>query len=197
MATGNTVGSQLREIIIGTLLGDGFLEQNGRYKRFVCAHSAKQEEYIKWKFNLINQITQCRLFYSGRSDPRNGKIYSSYSLRSISSPLWDEFYTLFYESKYRIIPKNLPDIISAQMLAIWIMDDGYRRSDCNALRLNTQGYSYNDHQVIKKSLKKLGIESTIHRQTKYFVTYIPSASMDLLRSTVTPYVIPSMTYKLA
>ena len=83
------------------------------------------------------------------------------------------------------------------MLAIWIMDDGYRRSDCNALRLNTQGYSYNDHQVIKKSLKKLGIESTIHRQTKYFVTYIPSASMDLLRSTVTPYVIPSMTYKLA
>ncbi len=83
------------------------------------------------------------------------------------------------------------------MLAVWIMDDGYRRNDCNALRLNTQGYSYADHQVIKESLKKLGIESTIHRQTKHFVTYIPSASMDLLRSTVTPYIIPSMAYKLA
>jgi hypothetical protein len=36
---GNTVGSQLREVLIGTFLGDGFMEQNGNYKRFVCGHS--------------------------------------------------------------------------------------------------------------------------------------------------------------
>lgn len=193
---GNTVGSQLREVIIGTLLGDGFFEQNGKNRRFVCAHSVKQELYIKWKFNQVKQVTQCSLVRKNRQDPRNGRFYPYYQLRSISSPVWDEFYTLFYKDKRRIIPQSLPKIISARMLAVWLMDDGYRRNDCNAVRLNTQCYSYDDHQIIKQSLKNLGIESTIHRQTKYFVTYIPSYSMDLLRSIVNPYIIPSMKYKI-
>jgi len=194
---GNTVGSQLREIIIGTLLGDGYLERNGRYKRFVCGHGWKQQEYITWKFNLLSELTQCRLNSRTWQDPRNDRIYSGFQLRSITSPLWDEFYDLFYKDNRRIIPKNLPDMISAQVLAIWIMDDGYRRNDCNAMRLNTQGYDYREHQVIKRSLKKLGIESTIHHQAKYLVTYIPSSSMDVLRSKVRPYIVPSMEYKLA
>ncbi len=187
----------MREIIIGTLLGDGYLEQNGRYKRFVCGHGWKQEEYIKWKFNLLSEVTQCRLDYKRRQDPRNNRIYYSLQLRSISSSLWDEFYDLFYKNQHRTIPDNLPDIISAQMLAVWLMDDGYRRSDCNALRLNTQGYGYREHQLIKQSLKKLGIQSTIHHQAGYLVTYIPSSSMDVLRSTVRPYLIPTMEYKIA
>ncbi len=134
---GNTVGSQLREILIGTLLGDGYLEQNGSHKRFVCGHSLKQEEYIQWKFGLISQITQCRLSYGERLDPRTNKVYFSVNLRSISSPLWDEFYTLFYKVRRRIIPRYLPDLISPRILAVWLMDDGYRRNDCNAMRLNT------------------------------------------------------------
>lgn len=194
---GNTVGSQLREIIVGTLLGDGFLEQNGIHKRFVCGHSLKQEEYITWKFNLLHQITQCRLSYRDWQDPRNGKYYSSVLLRSVASPIWNEFYDLFYQKGHRVIPINLPDIISAQSLAVWLMDDGYRRNDCNAMRLNTQNYSYEDHQVIKRSLNKLGIESSIHHQKSYFVIYIPSRSMDVLRKTVRPYIIPSMAYKIA
>jgi LAGLIDADG DNA endonuclease family len=110
--------------------------------------------------------------------------------------MWDEFYYLFYKDNHRTVPDNLPDLISPQTLAIWLMDDGYRRSDCNALRLNTQAYSYKDHQVIKQSLKRLDIESTIHRQLSYFVTYIPSSSMRVLCSSVLPYIIPSMEYKV-
>jgi hypothetical protein len=194
---GNTVGSQLREIIIGTLLGDGYLERNGKYIRFVCAHSDKQQEYIKWKFNLLIEVTQCRLSNRKWQDPRNKKMYSSVQLRSVSSPIWDEFYDLFYKNNHRVIPKGLPDIISAQILAIWIMDDGYRRNDCNAMRLNTQSYSYRDQQVIKRSLNTLGIRSNIHRQASYFVIYIPSSSMNVLRKIVRPYIIPSMAYKIA
>lgn len=194
---GNTVGSQLREILFGTLLGDAFLEQNGKYRRFVCAHSSKQQEYITWKFNLLSQLTQCRLDYKVRQDPRNGKIYSAFQLRTITSPIWDDFYNLFYKNGRRIIPSSLPDIISAQVLAIWLMDDGYRRSDCNAMRLNTQGYSYQENQVIKQSLNNLGIESRIHHQAKYLVIYIPSSSMGTLRSKMLPYIVPSMEYKFA
>ena len=146
---GNTVGSQLQEIIIGTLLGDGYLEQNGKYKRFVCAHSAKQKEYVKWKFDQLNRVIQCRISYKEWLDPRTNKTYSAYQIRSISSPFWDTYSNLFYHNDRRKIPANLPDIISAQVLAVWIMDDGYRRNDCNAMRLNTQ------FMVRKKSMPLL------------------------------------------
>jgi hypothetical protein len=77
------------------------------------------------------------------------------------------------------------------------MDDECYRSDCNAMRLNTQSYNYQGYQVIKRSLKKLGIHSTIHYQASYLVTYIPSLSMDVLCSKVQPYILLSMEYKLA
>lgn len=193
---GNTVGSQLRDFVIGTLLGDGFIEQNGKYKRFVCGHSAKQEEYIIWKYDLLSEFIQCRLKYLTWKDKRNDHVYSSILLRSITSPIWEEFYDLFYKDGRRRIPESLPDIISPQILAIWMMDDGYRRNDCNAMRLNTQSYTFDEHKIIKESLEKLNIQSTVHKQANHFVTYIPSNSMEVLRSKVRPYIIPSMEYKL-
>jgi len=196
-AKGNTVGSQLREIVIGSLLGDSFLEQNGKYRRFVCAHGIKQRDYIEWKYSMLQQVVQCKLSYKTRYDPRTTKHYPYFLLRSSSNSIWDEFYELFYINRQRVIPPKLPEIISPLSLAVWIMDDGYRRNDCNALRINTQAYTFEEHLLIASSLRRLGIKSTIHRQSSYLVTYIPSHSMDILRSTVRPYIIPSMEYKIA
>ena len=196
-AKGNTVGSQFREIVIGSLLGDGFLEQDGKYKRFVCCHSVKQQEYILWKFNQMNKVIPCKLNDRIWIDYRNNQKYSAIMLRSKTSPIWEKFYDLFYKDDHRMIPDNLPAIISAPILAVWIMDNGYLRSDCNAMRLNTQAYSYAQHQVILQSLEALGIKASVHRQTKYWLTYIPSSSLEALRKQVRPYILPSMKYKLA
>ncbi len=194
---GNTVGSQLREIVIGTLLGDSFLEQNGNHKRFVCGHSLKQEQYILWIYKVLSDLIECKLYYRKWKDLRNDHTYTSVLLRSVTSPVWDEFYDMFYKDHRRIIPINLPDIISPQVLAVWIMDDGYRRNDCNAMRLNTQAYDQLQHQIIRQSLMKLGINSKVHHQANQLVTYIPSSSMEVLRKQVRPYIVKSMEYKIA
>lgn len=77
------------------------------------------------------------------------------------------------------------------------MDDGYKRNDCNAMRLNTQSYTYDDHKVIRESLKNFDIDSHIQKHKAGFVLYIPSHSMNTVRNLVRPFIIESMEYKIA
>ncbi|OHA61964.1 MAG: hypothetical protein A2117_00150 [Candidatus Wildermuthbacteria bacterium GWA2_46_15] len=191
----NTVGSRQGDIIIGTLLGDGFLERNGAHVRLIMVHSFKQKSYVEWKtqqlINLRGQVLDKRRF-----DSRTQKFYYYSSFRSQTSPFLEKYYQLFYQNGKKIIPSKLPKIITPLILAIWLMDDGYKRNDCNALRLNTQSYSAEEHHIIQQALSRMGIESKIHKQDKYLVTYIPSRSMNQLRRIVREFIVPDMEYKI-
>ena len=192
----NTVGSQQRNIISGTLLGDGFLERNGRFVRLVVDHSASQEAYVRWKAEGLAPL-RSSIPFKRRIDPQNQQTYSHCILRTHTTPLFEKFVSLFYRGKQKCVPENLPAMINPQMLAVWIMDDGYRRNDCNALRLNTQSYTFAEQKIIQRTLAKLLITLTIQKHKTHFVVYVPSQSMSRLRTLVQPFLIPSMAYKLA
>jgi hypothetical protein len=191
----NTVGSRQGDIIIGTLLGDGFLERDGTHVRLIMVHSFKQKSYVEWK---AQQLTSLRgqVLDKQRFDSRTQKFYYYSSFRSQTSPFLEKYYQLFYQNGRKIIPSKLPKIITPLILAIWLMDDGYKRNDCNALRLNTQSYTIEEHYIAQRALSVMGIASKVHKQGKYLVTYIPSRSMSQLRRTVREFVIPDMEYKI-
>ena len=193
----NTVGSRQRDIIVGTLLGDGFIERNGKGLRLVMDHSAVQKEYVRWKAHFLSGMTYSILL-KDRYDSRTGKVYRHCILRTRNTPRLYLYLDAFYASGTRkSIPLNLPDMMTPQMLAVWIMDDGYRRNDCNALRINSQSYVFEEHAIIQKSLKRLDIPSSIQKHKAAFVTYIPSRGMHRLRQLIEPLVIPQMKYKIA
>ncbi len=191
----NTVGSRQREVIIGTLLGDGFLERNGRYVRLIMDHSWKQVDYLKWKCSMLKNI-KGRTVQKERFDRRFNKNYRCCVFRSQSIPELEDYYNLFYRRGRKVLPRELPKIMTPRSFAVWIMDDGYNRNDCAALRINTQSYTAQEHFIIQKTLLVFGIESSIHRQKKNFVTYIPSRSMDRLRQLIGPFIAPTMKYKI-
>lgn len=192
----NTVGSQQHSIIIGTLLGDGCLERNGTHVRLVIDHSAKQEAYVRWKAEWLQEFSPS-VVLKERSDARTERTYCHCVLRTRTSPALERYVFLFYEGKRKCIPKTLPSMMSPQVLATWIMDDGYRRNDCNALRLNTQGYDFAEQQIVRHAFAALSIDATIQKHLSHFVVYIPSHAMGRLRALVRPHLIPSMAYKLA
>ena len=191
----NTVGSRQGEIIIGTLLGDGFLERNGKYVRLIIDHSAKQRSYVEWMYQELKNFGG-QVVYKKQFDSRTNQFYHHSVFRSQTSPALEEYYSLFYKEKRKNIPLTLPKIITPLILAIWFMDDGYRRNDCNAARLNTQSYSAQEHEIIQQALLALGIQSTIHKQSKHLVTYIPSHSMNRLRQLLKGIILPEMEYKI-
>ena len=199
---GNTVGSRedltdrQKEIIIGTLLGDGHLEKNGRYTRLRVDHYNRHKEYIFW---LVKELTPFSLLPRtiSETDKRNGKVYSRWHFSTKSLPIFDEFRELFYVGKRKIIPEKLDKFITPLSLAIWYMDDGFRRKDSKGFYLCTSSYTQKEHAVLQEVLyKRFMILTKIHHQREYLRTFIPSAYADRFNTLVKPYIIPNLSYKL-
>ena len=75
------------------------------------------------------------------------------------------------------------------------MDDGSKEG--NQLRINSQSFSENDNiKLIELLRAKLGINSTLNRDKKWFRLRIKKESMSTLVEMIRPYIIPSMLYKL-
>ena len=199
---GNTVGSRgvlterQREIIIGTLLGDACLEKNGKYTRLRIDHYNKQKEYIFWLFRELSPFSlKPRII--NEVDKRNGKTYSRWHFSTKSLPIFTEFQELFYVGKRKIVPSTLDEFITPLSLAIWYMDDGFRRKDSKGFYLCTSSYTAKEHKILQEVLyKRFMISTKIHHQRQYMRTFIPSASAESFNKLVKPYVLPDLNYKL-
>jgi hypothetical protein len=93
-------------------------------------------------------------------------------------------------------------------LAVWYLDDGTKRSDCNACRKATQSFSLNENELLALYLKdNFGLVATIetwHPTTSNKDIHglcLPSrgGSFSSFKDIIYPFVeaeIPSMLYKL-
>ena len=78
------------------------------------------------------------------------------------------------------------------------MDDGYKRNDCNALRLNTDSFSLPEQRLLQSALEKnFEIKSTLHRKGEYWNIYIPESSVRRFVQIIKPYILPSIAYKIS
>ena len=82
-------------------------------------------------------------------------------------------------------------------LAIWLMDDGYKRNDCSAIRLNTDSFCHEEQKSLADCLSEnFHIKSRIHKKGKWFNIYLPKVEAKKFKELVKPYVLPSFKYKL-
>ena len=203
---GNTVGSQRnltskqKEVLIGTLLGDGILELNGRYPRLRVDHGARQKAYVEWKYKIFHNLAAggIKYFYQ-RVDHRTKKRYTHCKSDTISTPLLNEFYKTFYVNRKKRIPDNIIRILNKPLsLAVWFMDDGYKRNDCNALRISTDSFALEGQRLLLECLKKnFGICAKLHKKGKFWNIYIPNPEAKNFCKIIEPYIIPGMRYKIS
>jgi len=199
---GNTVGSRgvltqrQKDILIGTLLGDAHLEQNGKHTRLRVDHYDKHKAYVFWlahefaPFSLLpRQIVE--------KDKRNGKIYSRWHFSTKSLPVFDEFRALFYKGRRKTVSKALVKLMTPLSLAIWYMDDGFRRRDSKGFYLCTSSFSEEEQRILQYILQvKFALVTRIHHQHDLGRIFIPSAYADRFNQLVKPYILPIFKYKL-
>ncbi|MDB5265191.1 MAG: homing endonuclease [Parcubacteria group bacterium] len=190
---GNTVGSltQLqRSIIIGTILGDGYLRiVSGRKGALLeVNHALSQKEYVDWKYTMLKPL--CK---SGPKIRATNGTRVAYRFTTRQHPEITALHQSFYGEGKKSIPDNL--VLDPIMLAVWFMDDGSR---CRAsdVYLNTQQFSLIDQEQLRAMLLTLGIESSLNKDKEYSRIRIKKSSIPLLFELISPYVISSMTYKL-
>jgi len=120
----NTVGSLTnyqKSLIIGTILGDGYLRIiPGRKNAFLeVNHSISQKEYVDWKFEKLKHICN-----SGPKQRKGNGNRVAYRFYTKQHPELTEIYNTFYLNGKKIIPDSLKLDAIALVCGLWMMEVG-------------------------------------------------------------------------
>ena len=187
-----------REIIIGSILGDGSLEFDGNVgTRLQIKQCAKYKNYVIWLHKKLKNL--CKSEPKQRKD-NNQWYFSTRALKELTS-----LYNLFYNKERKIIPKNISKLlISPITLAVWYMDDGgldYRPKSHYSFILNTQSFSSEEVNSLSRALREnFGIRASVYsslcRGKRYPRIYIGVKGRDKFLSLVRSYVLNCFSHKL-
>ena len=188
----NTVGrlTQIhRSVIIGSLLGDGYVRIiKGRKNAFLeINHSIKMKNYVDWKYEILKSI----VISPPKLRKGNGNRVA-YRFFTRQHPEITELFKLFYKNGKKVIPDFKLDPIS---LAIWYMDDGSKCGTSNYY-LNTQQFTIEDQQKLMNQLKLFGIESKLNKDKEYWRIRMIMSSVPTFKELIQENIIPSLQYKI-
>lgn len=190
--------NDLKQLLIGSLLGDGCFCSVGKQAKNKClsiAHSAKQKEYLeyKWgilnKYNLVSSINEYRVISPRYKQPLHG-----YRFKTRLRPIFTEIRNSCYDSfgKKRIVREFIQDI-DALGLAIWYMDDGYVTK--NSCIFSTCSFSIEEQQLLASILEeKFSLHFVVGKHDNSL--YLLAKDFPKFKELVSKYIIPSMQYKL-
>lgn len=186
-----------KAILVGLILGDGCLEKNGNNVRLRVEHSLKQKEYLQWLYEEFKNISQKPRIVSSKHH-KNGKVYKRLHFSTLSLGCLNIYWSIFYKNKLKVVPDNIEKLLESPLsLAIWFMDDGYKRNDCNALRISSDSFSRKDQLRLVKCLEnRFYVKSKLHKKGKNRNIYIPEKYARAFCELVGSYIIPSMRYKI-
>ena len=185
-------------IILGTMLGDGCLERNGKNIRLRLEHGISQQEYLMWKFTELNTLVTGKPMNVRALHKKSNKFYESLRIYTYSNVALEQYWNMFYPEGKKKVPKEIGCLLTHPLsLALWFMDDGYKRNDCNAFRLSTDGFEESDQRILCDTLSKnFGISSTLHRKGATWNIYIPQKSSRRFVEVIKPFTVPSLRYKI-
>src|SRR3989344_9358550 len=189
-----------RQVLIGTLLGDGCLETQNRGKtyRLKIEHSMTQKDYVDWKYQVFKNFTL--------SEPRihkrmsYGSVRENHCFSTVSHGSLRFYGQQFYKNGKKMMPKIIYKMITPLALAVWFMDDGSIKSKQHrALVIHSQSFNKQDLlNIIEVLDKKYGIKLTLRKREdgSGYVLYLLSKTVSKFIDLVKEYVLPSMKYKL-
>jgi len=185
----------MKEALLGTLLGDGYLEWRGRGVRLHVNHSANFEPYVRWKYEEFAELRPSMPSWNENHG------YPSLHFVTRTHPDLIGWRELFYGPEGKIVPANIKQLLThPKALAVWYMDDGTRNISTGYLLFNTQSFNVSELQLLQEVLRdNFGIETTLQtcgagRKGKRI--NVRARSVQAFTDLVQPYVIPSMQYKL-
>jgi recombination protein RecA len=198
------LSDQQWQVVLGSLLGDGNLSSNLRGRngvRFRLGHGVKQLDYLDWKVSLLGNIGVSR-----RTNAKSA-VFADFTPLPELGELQR---TVYLGDGKKTITEEYLKALTPLALAIWFMDDGSFTLRSEGLQGRTRGGSgrvqfcveamspgsrerlvsyLRDTWGLDMSLRFAG---TAGKATLTFTTAASAAFLEL----VTPFVHPSMDYKL-
>lgn len=187
-----------KDIIVGTLLGDGSLEHDKfKASRLQIKQADRKKEYVIWLYEKLANLVKT----PPKQRPDTLQWYfSTRSLRSL-----EEFRVIFYENGRKTVPYSIKNMLNSPIsLAVWFMDDGtldYREKSHYSFSISADDFTVEETKLLQDALKEnFGIISNIQtpssRGKRYTKLYIGKDGRDRFLEIIRPYILPCFAYKL-
>jgi len=132
------------EILIGLLLGDVHASKAiTKNPRFMFAQGWDQRSHLYHLYEIFKDFCKTEPKIYRRIDKRTNKTYSTIQFSTLTSPLFNYYYNIFYVNGNKVIPANLGELLTARGLAYWAMDDGTKTG--TGFRLSTQSFTKDEN----------------------------------------------------
>lgn len=190
------------QILIGLLLGDGWLIRNKSKSgtlnntRFCFSQSVVNTEYFMFVYEIFKPYCQGEYYQFNKFSKLTGP-FSGYQFNTLVFPCLNIYHDLFYKQGKKRVPLNIIDYLTPIGLAFWISDDGTYNKRDNILTLCTDSYTESEVELLMEVLaKKFGLKCRKEKKNSSFRIVIIKSSIDKVRSLVLEHMDPSMHYKL-
>ncbi len=186
-----------REIIRGSLMGDGNLSQTQHKEsmgvRFRLGHSLKQEAYLDWKTSFFENVPHARY-----ADAKSVKLDLT--------PL-PELYTMrtsMYKNGKKVLTPDFLAALTPLSLAIWYQDDGHldirnKAGDKGRIDIVVQAIAPESRTALKSLIsERYGIEArlSLRGARKQAVLSFDQANTEKFLQLIRFCIHPSMQYKM-
>jgi hypothetical protein len=199
-----------KEILIGSLLGDGCLRKTSvsglanAYFKYDQMFSHSSLVYLVYLvFQNITGTPPSIRYKDFEADSKTLKKHSC-SFRTYRLPVLTHYYNQFYQldslgNLRKRVPIQIKDWLTPIGLAFWFMEDGSTES--SGLYFHTQGFQLNDVELLRQVLnEKFGLQTSLitekRAEKKYYKIYVKAESRPILTELIKPYIIECFKYKL-
>lgn len=198
-----TIPKDLIGLIVGTVLGDGYLSKHPDTgnTNLSISHCPKQKKYALLKYFLLKQLCINEPFERKRID--RSKFRISYILETIYHPDLNLLRELIYKNGKKIVTKKILNLLTVPGFALWFMDDGFKKvGKQHVYGLCTHGFSLEENKLIREHFfKKFNIKTTILMQRnkygrKYYYLHFAQDTVQTFEKLVAPFIIPCMLHKM-
>ena len=184
-------------LIVGSLLGNSYLEKNEKGVRIIFIKCNGNIEYLMQFYNYLNSIGYCK---SKKPDlktiiSKNNKLLYYWKVESYYLTEFEWLYDVFYKNNKKTIPLKFKEYLTPLSLSVWYLDntDKLYLSDNQSFNLNNE----NLDNILKILKDKYSIDSTYKLEGKSKVSfYIKNKSLNNFSRIVKPYISSSLQYKL-
>lgn len=195
-----------KEIILGSLLGDGSLKIHKPYKnaRFSFRHSVNQKEYFFWKAEQLKEISGESSVWQQKADGFGGKKlrYQSLALEPLT-----ELYRLTHKKNRLVIRRKWLNKLTPLSLVVWWFDDGSLIGNGKRGVICTDPFQLEEQKILARYLLKIwDIKTAIGKivrkregkRTEYYRLWIRSSEelKKLLRIILPEVKVPSILPKV-
>lgn len=188
---------QLLSILIGLLLGDGYLQKMGGDARFCLYMKDKGFVQLVWDYLNALGILGAPVREYSHMDKRTGKTYTIYSFSTYTLPFFTKHYKQWYKQingeNVKILPSNLADLVTPISLAYWVAGDGSYDESQGCVRIYTNSFTRVEVELLQSILlKRFHLGSSINLHGGLPVLRIPKRELPKLQELVKDINLPIM-----